>query len=123
MSLAWPAVAWPFPLVLPLPAPPSWPYLCFSSALQIGYSLFLVLTYRNAELGQAYPIVRGSVPLLVTLGAAVFAGEHLTALSLSGIALVSFGIMSLAAKSGTGKRSVAAALVTGLFIASYTVTD
>ncbi len=123
MSLATTAVALPFALVLPLPAPPSWPYLCFSSALQIGYSLFLVLTYRHAELGQAYPIVRGSVPLLVTLGAAVFAGERLTALSLSGIALVSFGIMSLAVRGGARKRSVAAALATGLFIASYTVTD
>ncbi len=123
MSLAMTVVALPFAVLLPLPAAPSWSYLFLSAGLQVGYSVFLVLTYRHAELGQAYPIVRGSVPLLVTLGAAVFAGEHLTALSLSGIALVSFGIMSLAAKSGTGKRSVAAALVTGLFIASYTVTD
>src|SRR5882672_5190689 len=70
MSFAGTVLAVPAVLFLPLPATASWPYLGLSSLLQLGYSVFLVLAYRHAELGQVYPIVRGCVPLLVTLGAA-----------------------------------------------------
>jgi drug/metabolite transporter (DMT)-like permease len=124
MSFATTAAAVPFALFLPLPEAASWPYLCLSSLLQIGYSVFLVLAYRHAELGQVYPIVRGCVPLLVTLGAALFAHERLGIQSMTGIALVSLGIMSLALGKRRAKAiSVAAALATGFIIASYTVTD
>ena len=124
MSFAATAVAIPAALLLPLPARVSWPYLGLSAVLQLGYSSFLVLAYRHAELGQVYPVVRGSVPSLVTLGAAGFAGERLGALAISGIALVSLGIMSLAFGKGRARpKAIAAALATGFIIASYTVTD
>jgi len=83
-----------------------------------------VLAYRHAELSRVYPIVRGCAPLLVTLGAAMVAGERLSAAALTGIALVSSGIISMA--SGKGRpdaASISAALATGLMIAAYTVTD
>ncbi|HEY6334298.1 MAG TPA: DMT family transporter [Alphaproteobacteria bacterium] len=124
MSFATTAVAIPVALFLPLPLPASWPNLCLSALLQVGYSVFLVIAYRHAELGQVYPIVRGCVPLLVTLGAALFAHERLGIQALAGIVLVSLGIMSLAlGKRGANAASVAAALATGFIIASYTVTD
>jgi drug/metabolite transporter (DMT)-like permease len=86
--------------------------------------VFLVLAYRHAELGQVYPIVRGCVPLLVTLGAASFAGEQLSITAVSGIALVVLGVTSLALGKGRPSyTSVAAALATSLIIAAYTVTD
>jgi drug/metabolite transporter (DMT)-like permease len=122
MSFAATAVAIPAALLLPLPARVSWPGL--SAVLQLGYSSFLVLAYRHAELGQVYPMVRGSVPSLVTFGAAGFAGERLGALAISGSALVSLGIMSLAFGKGRARpKAIAAALATGFIIASYTVTD
>jgi drug/metabolite transporter (DMT)-like permease len=124
MSFAATALAIPGALLLPPPASASWPYLGLSSVLQLGYSLCLVLAYRHAELGQVYPIVRGCVPLLVTLGAAVFAGERLSPVAIAGIALVSSGIMSLALGKGRPNlMSISAALATGLIIAAYTVTD
>jgi drug/metabolite transporter (DMT)-like permease len=124
MSFAATAVAIPAVLLLPPPAPASWPYLSLSGALQVAYSAFLVFAYRHADLGQIYPMVRGSVPLLVTLGAAIFAGEHLSALAIAGIALVSLGIMSLALGKGRAQpKAVVAALANSLVIATYTVTD
>ena len=124
MSFAATALAIPGVLLLSLPASASWPYLGLSSVLQLGYSVGLVLAYRRAELGQVYPIVRGCVPLLVTLGAAIVAGERLSAVAVSGIALVSLGIMSLALGKGRPNVvSISAALATGLVIATYTVTD
>ncbi len=69
-------VALPVAIGLPHPAPPSWPYIALSAFLQTGYSLFLVRAYRDSHLTHVYPIARGTAPLLVTLGAAVFAGEQ-----------------------------------------------
>ena len=58
-------------LVLPMPARVSWGLAILSAFLHVGYNLFLVRTYRSGDLGQTYPIARGSSPLLVSLGAAV----------------------------------------------------
>jgi drug/metabolite transporter (DMT)-like permease len=124
MSFATTAIAIPVAALLPLPNPGSWPYIGLSTALQLGYSHFLVRAYRDGDFGQVYPIARGVAPLLVTLGAAVFAGEQLGRVSLIGIALVSLGIVSLArARSKASPASIAAALATGCSIASYTVSD
>jgi drug/metabolite transporter (DMT)-like permease len=124
MSLASSVVCVPAVLILPLPAAPSWPYVLLSAVLHVGYNLFLVRAYRHGELGQVYPIARGSSPLLVTLGAAIFAGERLSLPALLGVAFVSLGILSLARGKGSARpMSIATALATGIFIASYTVTD
>jgi drug/metabolite transporter (DMT)-like permease len=124
MSFATTVVAIPFGVMLPLPSSLSWPYLILSSFLQIGYSVFLVYAYRYGELGQVYPIVRGSVPLLVTLGGFSLADQHPSALSLFGVILVALGIMSLAlGRRRATAKSVVLAFITGLFIASYTTAD
>jgi drug/metabolite transporter (DMT)-like permease len=124
MSFATTVVAIPFAVVLPLPASPSWPYLLLSSCLQVGYSVFLVYAYGQGELGRVYPIVRGSVPLLVTLGGFLFAGQHPSAVSLLGVVLVALGIMSLAlGRRRATAKSVVLAFITGLFVASYVTAD
>jgi drug/metabolite transporter (DMT)-like permease len=124
MSVVTAVIASPAVLMLPLPAPASWPYLGVSAVLQIVYSFVLVLAYRHADLGQIYPVVRGSAPLLVTIGAALVVGERPGAIAIAGIVLVSGGIMSLAlGKSAAKPASIAAAIATGIIIASYSVTD
>jgi drug/metabolite transporter (DMT)-like permease len=123
MSIASSLVAIPGILLLPPPAAASWPYIAVSAVLQVGYSLFLVQAYRMGEFSQVYPIARGSAPLLVTLGAAILAGERPSLVSLLGIALVCGGIISLARRGGVRMRAVVPALATGAFIASYGVCD
>lgn len=109
---------------MPIPAAASWGYAVLSALLHVGYNLFLVRSYRVAELGQVYPISRGSSPALITLGAAVFAGERIAPGQLLGVALVCGGIISLAF---SGRRlsvpSLPYALGTGCFIAAYSVVD
>jgi drug/metabolite transporter (DMT)-like permease len=117
-------LALPVALIAPAPATASWPYMAFSAGLQIFYALFLVRAYRDGQLAHVYPIARGAAPLLVTLGAAAVAGEHLAPLSLLGVLLVSTGIAAIA--FGHGRPDAAsslAALATGAFIAGYMVTD
>ncbi|EOA04044.1 hypothetical protein HFRIS_014269 [Herbaspirillum frisingense GSF30] len=113
--------AMPF-LASPLAA--SWPYAAGSALLHVGYNLFLVRSYRAGELGQTYPIARGCSPVLVTLGAAIFAGEQMSAVVLLGIVLVSGGIVALAfRRGGLALPGLPYALATGCFIAAYSVVD
>ncbi|TCQ02183.1 putative membrane protein [Rhizobium sp. PP-F2F-G36] len=124
MSLSMAAVGVPLAFVFPLPVPAAWPYLVFSSCLQVGYSVFLVSAYRHGDLGQVYPIVRGSVPLLVALGGLAFAGDRLNPGGMVGVALVAIGIMSLSlGRTRASTTSILFALLTGLFIASYATVD
>lgn len=111
-------------LFLSPPAPESWGYALLSALLHVGYNLFLVRSYRVGDLGQIYPISRGSSPALITLGAALFAGETITPAELLGIGLVSGGIMSLAFRGRSlSVPSLPYALGTGCFIAAYSVVD
>lgn len=109
---------------LPWPNAASWPYVVASAIIHVGYNLSLVRTYRSGDLGQAYPVSRGSSPVLVTLGAATFAHEIPTTLSWVGIALVSGGIVSLAFQGRHVRADfLPAAFTTGILIGAYTVVD
>src|ERR1700687_4888328 len=124
MSIASASVSLPLTFMLAAPARASWPYIGLSAFLQICYCLVLVRAYREGDLGSIYPIARGSSPMLVTIGALVFAGEKLGLIPLLGIAMVSFGIIGMTFGRGRpDARSILAALATGLFVASYTVAD
>jgi drug/metabolite transporter (DMT)-like permease len=111
--------------VLPLPAPAAWPYIVASAVLESGYCLALIRAYRSGDFGQIYPIARGLSPLLVFAGALVFAHEVLKPLAAAGVALVSLGIVSLAFRRNMrfSGESVPFALLTGLFISTYSVVD
>lgn len=124
MTLAMTVAAVPVALILPLPATESWPYLVGSAFFQLAYGLLLVAAYRQGELGQVYPIIRGSAPLLVTFAGLVFAGEVLLPLAMLGVGCVVIGIMLLAL--GKGRASLSSmlyALATGVSIAGYSTVD
>jgi drug/metabolite transporter (DMT)-like permease len=124
MSLAGSIICLPFLFILPVPGSAAWPYILVSSGLQVGYSLFLVAAYRHGELGQVYPIVRGTVPLLVTLGGFLFFGEVLGPWQTLGVVLIAAGIMSLSlGRTRAATASILFALATGLIIACYSTVD
>jgi drug/metabolite transporter (DMT)-like permease len=124
LNIACPLIALPMVLFFPLPDPAAWPYILLSAFFVAGYNIFLVKAYEHGELSQVYPVARGISPLLVTLGALLIIGEVPGTKALIGIGLISFGIIALAEiKHHTNRRAFLAALVTGCFIAAYTVTD
>lgn len=111
-------------LFFPTPANASWPYALLSALLHVGYNLCLVRSYQHGDLGQTYPIARGSSPLMVTCAAALFAGENIGATTVGGIVLISGGILLLALKGGNLAMSgLRYTLATGAFIAAYSVVD
>ncbi len=110
-----------------VPAAGAWPYLCVSAAIHIVYYALLMTSFRLGDFGQAYPIARGTAPLVVTVLAAVFAHEVPDRWVTAGIALSCAGLTVVALWGLRGRRpdwaAVGAALATGLSIAAYTVVD
>jgi drug/metabolite transporter (DMT)-like permease len=98
-----------------------------SAVIHFGYELGLLNSYRLGAFNQVYPIARGTSPLVVAVAAYVVANEHLAAVSLAGVAVLAFGLMSLALSAGRLTRdelpAITAAVLTGLAIAGYTVVD
>lgn len=117
-------LAMPF---VPVPAPESWPYLAVSVGVHVGYQLCLILIYRLGDYSQVYPIARGSGPAIVTIFSVTFLGVELEASEILAIALVIAGIFCLTfVRQSNGlrnPRAVLAALLTGCFIAAYSLLD
>ncbi len=111
----------------PLPEPASWPYILIGAALHVGYQLFLLLSYRVGDLSHVYPIARGVAPMLVAGVAVLFLGVRLSMPELIAILAIGVGIMSLVlVRGGEGLRNTRAAtmaLITGCFIAAYSLID
>jgi drug/metabolite transporter (DMT)-like permease len=95
--------------------------------LHVAYNLLLMRCYRLGEFGQVYPLARGTSPWLVALAAAVLAGEPLSVSRLAGILVISLGLGTLVFVGGMPTRAarpaIAAAVLTGVVIASYTTLD
>ena len=45
----------------------AWPYIAASAVLELAYFALLAAVYSRADLSFAYPIARGSAPVLVLL--------------------------------------------------------
>jgi drug/metabolite transporter (DMT)-like permease len=118
-------------------------YVIASGLIHLVYNALLVRMYRSGDLGETYPVARGSSPALIALGGSVFAGEWMGPLGMLGIGLVCGGIFMLAAARGWPPTSDAGfasdrapkkqsrlhgmnlpyALATGVSIAAYSVID
>jgi multidrug transporter EmrE-like cation transporter len=86
---------------VPAPDPASWPLLALTIVLHTGYHFFLPVAYDHGDLGQVYPIARGFAPLLVTIGAVVFASEYLDPIALVGVGCLAIGVMTLTFDKGS----------------------
>jgi drug/metabolite transporter (DMT)-like permease len=128
VAMASGVVAVPFVLLSGLPDTAAWPYLVASVVIHIGYYLALAEAYRHGDLGQVYPIARGTAPLATAVLAAVVLGEALGLLGWAGVTVVAAGILLLAVPGRQrarplDHRSVAFALLTSLTITAYTLVD
>ncbi len=127
MTLATAVVSLPVLPFVAFPSAETWSWIGASLVFHTGYKYFLTRAYDSGDLAQAYPLARGSAPLLTTIGAIVLFREMPEAVAVGGIVLLSAGtfLMSLRGGSIDGLRSQAVfyALVTSLFITGYTLTD
>ncbi|MBE0626989.1 MAG: EamA family transporter [Burkholderiales bacterium] len=108
-----------------LPASASWPYLGASAAIHVAYFSTLVAAYRLGDLSHAYPLMRGTAPLLVAVFGVALLGEHPGPAMWLGIALISSGILSLGLlqRGRVHRGATLWALANAAIIASYTLVD
>lgn len=108
-----------------------WDYLIFmlgSAILHVGYFILLNKGYDVGDLSLVYPLARGTGPLLSTLAAIFFLGEHPSFIALMGTLLIAVGVFLLLgnpAKYLEAKASSAVlfAVFSGILIAGYTLWD
>jgi drug/metabolite transporter (DMT)-like permease len=110
-----------------LPNSGSWPYVIVSAMLHLGYQVFLLNAYRFGELTQIYPVARGASPLLITFFTMMTSPSVLQIMEVTGVimisgAIITYGIVQYRAKS-VGFTGIILAVVTGFFIASYSIID
>jgi drug/metabolite transporter (DMT)-like permease len=101
-----------------------------SGVLKTGYSLFLQRGYRTGDFSLIYPLARGTGPLLSTLAAVLFLGERPTLVAIAGGVVIIAAIFFLT--DGTKlfhqdaahlRNAVNYGLMSGVFIAGYTIWD
>jgi drug/metabolite transporter (DMT)-like permease len=103
-------------------------FMAGSAVLHTAYFVLLQQGYQTGDLSLVYPLARGTGPLLSSIAAIVFLGERPTVVALAGALLVISGVVVLTSNPEQLRRAGARiaiqyALVTGAFIAAYTIWD
>jgi drug/metabolite transporter (DMT)-like permease len=114
--------------VVGLPAVASWPWCIASVLIHLVYFAALIESYRAGDMGQVYPIARGSAPLMTATATTVFIGERLGLAGWCGIILLVAGVMVLSLRGGRDlarldRKAVGFALFTAVTICAYSVVD
>ena len=114
----------PMALLASFPHRGALPFLLSAAATHGVYSLLLVACYRDGDFNQVYPVARGLAPPTVAICAALFVGERISPVQVGGLAVVTLGMVTIAAGRGhASRRALCFAVLTGLSIAAYTVLD
>ncbi len=102
----------------------SWPFVLCSAVLHVLYLTLLAQVYKLNELSFAYPIARGTSPMLVAVGGFVTASEKPGLVQALGIVAIVAGIIGIGLESKKWDRlGLLVALAIGVVIALYTVVD
>ena len=106
-----------------------------TAVLHTGYFLCLQRGYAVGDLSVVYPLARGTGPLLASAAAVALFGERPGPVAVLGILLIGGGVFVLAWEPGgaatdaspaqkrAGRLGVAYGVLTGVFIAGYTLWD
>lgn len=110
-------------LFIGLPTPAMLPWLVSAVILHSVYSLVLTRSYTLNDFSVAFPIARGTAPLIAIIGSALLFGETPGFGAIVGVTAISAGILSLSASGRIGVAGLVAALGAGTLTAAYTIVD
>ena len=111
---------WSF-LVVPFagfPDPAAWKFVALSSCIHFAYYVTLSNAYRTGDLSFAYPLMRGTAPLITAVLGIVFLGELPSVQVGAGIFAIAF-----AQRHHHPRAAVYWALANAAIIAVYTLVD
>jgi drug/metabolite transporter (DMT)-like permease len=103
----------------------AWPYIAASAGLELLYFALLAAVYSRADLSFAFPIARGSAPVIVLLISVVVLGVPVGLAAAAGVLAVTAGVLLVRGVGGAtaDAASLALALAVGACIAGYTLVD
>lgn len=118
-------------LIMDIPLPQGTARLCLmtSAAVHVLYFHALAGAYRHADLSFAYPVMRGTAPLLTAMAVGVLMQEWPQPLGWAGIALISLGVLTIGGAraqsltAATRRKALGWALLTAVTIVAYTTID
>jgi drug/metabolite transporter (DMT)-like permease len=112
---------------LPLPEAAGWRYLLASAAVHVVYFSLVAVAYRAADMSFAYPLMRGTAPLITASLAVLLLHEPLGVGGWLGIVLLCAGVAALALDGRRAANIPRRAWVYGLgnaaVIVCYTLID
>ncbi|MFT3968235.1 MAG: DMT family transporter [Sphingobium sp.] len=116
-AILLPAIAF-----VPLPHG-AWEWLAASAVLHSIYLYGLIRAYQIADFSAAYPILRGTAPLLTALVTVGLIGEPATPGQMAGIAVIGAAMFLMLIGRHVSHEALGWSVMTGAAIASYTVVD
>jgi multidrug transporter EmrE-like cation transporter len=116
--------------VIALPAilfvvPPAgaWGWLALSAVAHAVYIYALIRACRVADFSAAYPVLRGTAPVVTAAVTIGILKEPASLADIAGIALIASAMFALAAQRHLDGAALRWSLLTGVCIAGYTVVD
>ncbi len=112
------------PAILFVPLPQgAWGWLAASALGHAIYLYALIRAYQVADLTAAYPVLRGTAPVVTALATIGWLGEPATVAQVAGIALIAGAMLVLTVGRHIDRAALGWSLLTGVTIAIYTVID
>jgi drug/metabolite transporter (DMT)-like permease len=110
------------------PLAPARPYVVASVIVHLLYFIGLSESYRVGDLGQVYPLARGTAPLMTAALSLPLLGEPLGLAVWSGIVALAAGVLLLSARGGRelarfDRHATGLALFTATTICAYSLVD
>lgn len=111
-----------------LPAPAAWPWVLASVVIHLGYFIGLIGAYRAGDMGQVYPMARGSAPLMTATISTTWLAEPLGLSGWIGLVLLVAGVLLLSLRGGQdlarlNRQAIGFALFTAVTICGYSIVD
>ena len=108
-----------------LVSPPhgAWSHLLASTILHACYLFCAIKTFQSGDLSAAYPLQRGTAPLLTAIGALLLLREAIPFVAAMGILILGCSVAGMALGRALSARGFFWACCTGMFIAACTIVD
>ena len=117
------AAGWVSLALLPIvgmPSVASLPWAVASAVVHLFYFAFLIEAYNHGDLGQVYPLARGSAPLMTGVVSSLFV-EYLSVTAWAGLLLLA--LPGRGGHASVNTRGIGFALATAVTICAYSIVD
>jgi drug/metabolite transporter (DMT)-like permease len=101
----------------------AWGWLAIAMVVHIIYFICLVRALDAGDLSSAYPVFRGTAPLITLAGSMLLFHEELHLIEVLGTLMVVGGVLIMLNGRHLDRQTLGWSLATGLLIAAYTIID